>query len=201
MNIQLFWDGVKAMILGMGMVYLFLIIMIQIMNLTAKLLKPYAGFLEPEPEKKPGRNNGKPAALSDNDAANAAVAAVKLFRQNPSSSVFSIPVNGRNVSVSVHQGGENTAPAAAPAANAGTAVQSGNGALQEICSPLPGTIVKLSVHPGDTIAAGDTVAVIEAMKMETEIRSEHAGTVREVFVAVKEVVAADQLILSLEENK
>ena len=51
-------------------------------------------------------------------------------------------------------------------------------------APLAGNIFKLMVKPGQKVAQGDVVVVMEAMKMETEVRAPHAGTV--LSVAVKE---------------
>jgi len=68
-----------------------------------------------------------------------------------------------------------TAPAAAqPAAPAG----SGNA----VKAPLPGTINAINVKVGDTVAVGDIVLVLEAMKMQNNIESEYAGTVTAINV-------------------
>ncbi|MBQ7401245.1 MAG: acetyl-CoA carboxylase biotin carboxyl carrier protein subunit, partial [Lentisphaeria bacterium] len=66
--------------------------------------------------------------------------------------------------------------------------------------PMPGTIVRVEVAAGDAVEAGQVVAVIEAMKMETEIKAEKAGTVKEVLVGAKEVVTAGQAIISIVEE-
>ena len=65
------------------------------------------------------------------------------------------------------------APAAAPAAS---------GAGKPVTSPLPGVIVEISVKVGDSVKAGQQVAVLEAMKMENAIEADHAGTVTAVHV-------------------
>ena len=62
-------------------------------------------------------------------------------------------------------------PAAAPA-GAGNAVK----------APLPGTINAINVKVGDTVAVGDIVIVLEAMKMQNNIESEYAGTVTSITV-------------------
>ena len=49
-------------------------------------------------------------------------------------------------------------------------------------APMQGTIVSVAVHTGDTVEAGDTLAVIEAMKMEQPLKAGHSGTVSEVLV-------------------
>ena len=72
-----------------------------------------------------------------------------------------------------------TAPAEQPAAPA-PAQSAGNG--KPILSPLPGVIVDLKVNVGDQVKAGQTVAVLEAMKMENNINAEHDGVVTAIKV-------------------
>ncbi|MCB9474136.1 MAG: biotin attachment protein [Candidatus Delongbacteria bacterium] len=55
-------------------------------------------------------------------------------------------------------------------------------------SPLPGTILELKVKVGDTVARGAVLMIMEAMKMENEIRSDRAGVVRSLLVAQGESV-------------
>ncbi|MBD5283880.1 MAG: acetyl-CoA carboxylase biotin carboxyl carrier protein subunit [Bacteroides sp.] len=49
-------------------------------------------------------------------------------------------------------------------------------------SPLPGTIMSISVKVGDTVSAGATVCVLEAMKMENDVHSDKSGTVKSILV-------------------
>lgn len=77
MEMQLLLDGVKLMVLGTVTVFVFLILMVWMMNLMSRLLAPLAGFLEPPPAPK-----SAPKASGDNARlAAAAVAAVNLYRQ------------------------------------------------------------------------------------------------------------------------
>ena len=80
------------------------------------------------------------------------------------------------------------APAAAPAAS---------GAGKAVTAPLPGNIVGISVKVGDTVKAGQQVAVLEAMKMENTIESPVAGTVTAVHVNVGDSVPADAPIVTI----
>lgn len=187
MDIELLWDGIKAMILGMAMVYLFLTVMIWVVKLTSKLLAPYAERFEPQ-KAAPAKKKAPAAALSDEKLAHAAVAAVELFKKSGKSTV-SVPLDGKNVTVEVTAGAK-----AVPEKKAAAPVAAGD---EQILSPLPGTIVRLDVAAGDHVAAGDVLAVIEAMKMETEIRAENAGTVTDVLVSPKDVVTAEQPIIIL----
>lgn len=70
----------------------------------------------------------------------------------------------------------------APAANG--SVQKGNApaAGNKVTTPLPGTILDVFVNVGDTVKEGQTVVLLEAMKMENNIEADTAGTVKEVKV-------------------
>lgn len=68
-----------------------------------------------------------------------------------------------------------------------------------VTTPILGRIVSIEVVAGDLVTSGQTVAVIEAMKMEYEIKTDHSGYVRSVWVAVDDVIAAGDSLLFLEE--
>jgi|GEM_PF-810244 len=204
MNPQLLWDGLKAMILGMGMVYLFLIIMIWIMKLTSKLLKPYAGFLEPKTAAPKTRRSAasSSAGLTDNDLARAVADAVQKYHINNHTGKpenIDVQVNGKTINVKVAPAGYKAPAESAVAAPA--VAKTAESSIVDIKSPLPGTMIKIAVNIGDQIAVGDVIAVIEAMKMETEIRSDISGTVHDVLVASKDVVAAEQILFQIEVTK
>ena len=106
--------------------------------------------------------------------------------------VYTINVNGQNYVVQVTEGGDISAvaPAAAPAAAAPAA-----GAGEPVPAPLAGNIWKVQVSAGQAVQEGDVLVILEAMKMETEVRAAKAGTV--VSVDVKEgdaVQVGDSLI-------
>lgn len=67
-----------------------------------------------------------------------------------------------------------------------------------VVAPMPGRIVKLLVKPGDLVAARQGLVVVEAMKMENELRSARAGTVREVRVAQGASVEANTVLVVIE---
>lgn len=62
------------------------------------------------------------------------------------------------------------------------------GSASAVKSPLPGTIMSLSVNVGDTVNAGDTVCVLEAMKMENDVHSDKSGKVTKILVNVGDAV-------------
>jgi biotin carboxyl carrier protein len=67
-----------------------------------------------------------------------------------------------------------------------------------LVAPMPGLIVQLRVKVGDMIAAGDGLVVMEAMKMENELRAVAAGRVRAVHVSAGAVVEKGALLVELE---
>lgn len=79
------------------------------------------------------------------------------------------------------------APAAAPAAAAAPAPVS-LAAGEPVAAPMPGVILKLLVKQGDAVKEGDTLAILEAMKMENEIAAPKAGTVAQVVCKVGDKV-------------
>ncbi len=81
-----------------------------------------------------------------------------------------------------------TKPAAAPAAASG---------LKVTC-PLPGTVISLNVKEGDTVAAGQTLLVLEAMKMENNIDAERGGVVKQVLVSAGATVMEGDVLLVIE---
>lgn len=81
------------------------------------------------------------------------------------------------------------APApAAPAAPAGAKV---------VTAPLPGTVTKIVSKVGDTVNVGDTVLLMEAMKMENNITSEFAGTIKAILVEAGAQVQSGQALVEL----
>ena len=71
-----------------------------------------------------------------------------------------------------------TAPAAASAPAASQATASG----EKVASPMPGTILSVSVSAGSSVKKGDVIMILEAMKMENDIVASCDGTVKEVLV-------------------
>jgi len=67
-----------------------------------------------------------------------------------------------------------------------------------LTSPMPGKVVKLLVKEGQEVAAGQGVIVVEAMKMENELKSAVAGKVKEIFVEEGQVVESGAKLLLVE---
>jgi oxaloacetate decarboxylase alpha subunit len=105
---------------------------------------------------------------------------------------YHVVVNGTGYDVTVSAGGAVTgvAPAAAPAAAAATGGEVVN-------APLAGNIFKINVTEGQSVAAGDVIMILEAMKMETEVRAPSGGTVASVAVKEGDAVHTGDTLLTL----
>ena len=66
-----------------------------------------------------------------------------------------------------------------------------------IRAPMPGIVVSIAVKEGDEISAGDTILVMEAMKMENNITATSSGTVKKIHVQAGEEVSNNQLLVEL----
>ena len=86
----------------------------------------------------------------------------------------------------------STQPAAAPAQTA-AAPASGNA----VKAPLPGTITEINVTIGQQVNVGDTVIVLEAMKMQNNIETEYAGTVKAISVSKGDSVMEGAVLLTI----
>jgi len=108
---------------------------------------------------------------------------------------YTVTVNGKAYVVEVAEGGEigqvqAQDEALAPAAPAGSSGET-------ISAPLAGNIFKVNVKPGDSVTEGDVVIILEAMKMETEVRATGAGTVSSVNVSEGDSVAVSDVLIEL----
>ena len=65
-------------------------------------------------------------------------------------------------------------------------------------APLPGRIIDVCVKVGDTVKRGDTIAILEAMKMENTMTTDYPGTVKQIFVEVGQAVAAGTILAEVE---
>ncbi len=103
-----------------------------------------------------------------------------------------VEVGGKRVEVSLPAGFAASAPAggAAPRKRGGHAKSAGAASGDALTAPMQGTIVKIAVADGDTVAEGDLVVVLEAMKMEQPISAHRAGVVTGLAANVGDVVPA-----------
>ena len=115
------------------------------------------------------------------------------------SSVYTVEVSGERFVVKVSEGGdiESAAPVPVTQAPAASTTPVSPGGGEEIKAPLAGNVFKINVNLGDTVASGDVVLVLEAMKMETEIRTAHSGTINRILVREGDSVDANQSLIVL----
>lgn len=121
---------------------------------------------------------------------------------------FKITVNGKAYDVNVEEkvgsaaapapAAPVAAPTAAPApvaAPAPAVAEAGEGAAVE--APMPGTILKVLVSAGQSVSKGDTLLILEAMKMENEITAPSDGTVSAVCVAAGDAVEVGKTLVTI----
>jgi len=144
-------------------------------------------------------NRGNPDAFEAPPGEQAAAQASPASASPPSddsdlgTESYRVTVNGQPYDVSVEPGGTVTSvrpqaePAAAPPTSGGS----------EVPAPLAGSIHKVSVSVGDRVEEGQVIMVLEAMKMETEVRSSTAGTVTAILVKEGDAVHAGDPLLKL----
>jgi oxaloacetate decarboxylase alpha subunit len=111
--------------------------------------------------------------------------------------VYTVRVNGQSYVVEVAAGGEVSAIASAPAPTAPQPAMPTPTSGEPLAAPLAGNIFKVNVGVGDPVAAGDVVVILEAMKMETEVRAASGGTVASVNVKVGDSVAVGDTLISV----
>lgn len=110
-----------------------------------------------------------------------------------------VEVNGKKYDVTLWvPESVGAAPAARPKRRAAAAAAPAAGGDGSIAAPMQGTIVGVKVEVGDAVSAGDTVVVLEAMKMENAINADIDGTVAEIKVAEGDSVGAGDLLVKIE---
>jgi biotin carboxyl carrier protein len=93
-----------------------------------------------------------------------------------------VVTRGRNGDVDVLVGGVRVLVRIRPEGRTGTRPAASGDAPERVVAPMPGKVVKLLVKPGDQVTSRQGVIVVEAMKMENELRAGRDGVVREVLV-------------------
>ena len=122
---------------------------------------------------------------------------------------YTITVNGNVYDVTVEEGTSSgqtsapraavpVAPKAAPAASAPkAAAPSGAQGSVAVTAPMPGKILGIKAEPGQAVAKGEAIIILEAMKMENEIVAPSDGTVASINVAVGDSVEAGATLATL----
>ena len=101
---------------------------------------------------------------------------------------FRLAHQGYEVAVQVFTESEATAARLMPLT---TAADTG----KKLLCPMPGLVVSIAVAEGQEVKAGETLAVVEAMKMQNVLRAERDGTVKKIHATAGATLAVDALIL------
>ena len=146
-------------------------------------------------------NRNNPAAFEPAPTGNeSAVENKPVSKATPSASgsaVYTVELEGKAFVVKVSEGGDishvaTTAPQAAPQATPAPATGG-----TPVTAPMAGNIWKVVATEGQTVAAGDVLFILEAMKMETEVKAAQAGTVRGICVKAGDAVAVGDTVMTL----
>lgn len=115
-----------------------------------------------------------------------------------SSECYDVSVDGKVYSVEVGPNGSMKNIEERPKARSSkpTSASTSSEGTDTINAPLSGNVWKILVKPGDVVEAGEVIIILEAMKMETEIRAEHAGTITDLHVAEGASVQTGQTLVS-----
>ena len=146
-------------------------------------------------------NRNNPAAFEPAPTGNeSAVENKPVSKAAPAASgsaVYTVELEGKAFVVKVSEGGDishvaTTAPQAAP--QVAPAPATGG---TPVTAPMAGNIWKVVATEGQTVAAGDVLFILEAMKMETEVKAAQAGTVRGICVKAGDAVAVGDTVMTL----
>ncbi|ELP8467443.1 biotin/lipoyl-binding protein, partial [Salmonella enterica] len=143
-------------------------------------------------------NRHNPAAFEPLPQAEAAQPVAKAEKP-AASGIYTVEVEGKAFVVKVSDGGDISQLTAAVPAASSAPVQAAApaGAGTPVTAPLAGNIWKVIATEGQTVAEGDVLLILEAMKMETEIRAAQAGTVRGIAVKSGDAVAVGDTLMTL----
>ncbi|MGK4814185.1 biotin/lipoyl-containing protein, partial [Salmonella enterica] len=154
--------------------------------------------LFPQPGLKFLENRHNPAAFEPLPQAEAAQPVAKAEKP-AASGIYTVEVEGKAFVVKVSDGGDiSQLTAASPApVQAAAPAAAPAGAGTPVTAPLAGNIWKVIATEGQTVAEGDVLLILEAMKMETEIRAAQAGTVRGIAVKSGDAVSVGDTLMTL----
>lgn len=145
-------------------------------------------------------NRNNPSAFEPAPGSEAPEPAVSTKSKAASESgTYTVTVSGQQYVVQVTEGGDVSAiaPAQSAASAAPASAPAVTGAGKSVPAPLAGNIVKLVVAAGASVQEGDLLLILEAMKMETEIRSPISGVVQSIAVKSGDAVSVGQDLMTL----
>ncbi|ELU6431135.1 biotin/lipoyl-binding protein, partial [Salmonella enterica] len=141
-------------------------------------------------------NRHNPAEFEPVPQAEAAQPVAKAEKP-AASGIYTVEVEGKAFVVKVSDGGDISQLSAAVPATAPVQAAAPAGAGTPVAAPLAGNIWKVMATEGQTVAEGDVLLILEAMKMETEIRAAQAGTVRGIAVKSGDAVSVGDTLMTL----
>ena len=118
-----------------------------------------------------------------------------FFNDTATTEIYTVTVEGKSYSVTVAAGGDVSG--IVPVGGGGAVAAAPAGVGEPINAPLAGNIFRVLVKPGQQVAAGERIIVLEAMKMETDISAPRAGTVIAVQVKEGDAVSVGDLLLTI----
>ena len=142
-------------------------------------------------------NRGNPAAFEPVPGNEPEPVALAPVSSAAGEEVYTVTVDGHSYVVQVASGGDISAIASAPAATNPATSNAPGAAAAPLPAPLAGNIFNVNVSVGDVVKAGDIILILEAMKMETEVRAANGGTVMSVDVKVGDSVAVGDTLISV----
>ena len=113
------------------------------------------------------------------------------------SGIYTVEVEGKSYMVRVSEGGDISQLTELSESKPSAEAPATSGEIIEVAAPLAGNVFKVAVDVGDNISEGEIILVLEAMKMETEIRSTSTGIVTQIFVASGDAVKVGDVLLTL----
>ena len=113
------------------------------------------------------------------------------------SGIYTVEVEGKSYMVRVSEGGDISQLAELSESKPSAEAPATSGEIIEVAAPLAGNVFRVAVDIGDNISEGEIILVLEAMKMETEIRSTSTGIVTQIFVASGDAVKVGDVLLTL----
>lgn len=142
----------------------------------------------------------EPVPGSEKDAGAPAAAAAAKGKAEPAKTaagpaVYAVRVNGKKFSVEISEGGEITG--VSPATATGKAPPAARDDGEDVNAVLAGNIFKVLVSPGQEVAEGAALLIVEAMKMETTVSAPRGGTVTAVYVSTGDVVAVGDALVAI----
>ncbi|EAW8182708.1 biotin/lipoyl-binding protein, partial [Salmonella enterica] len=141
-------------------------------------------------------NRHNPAAFEPVPQAEAAQPVAKAEKP-AASGIYTVEVEGKAFVVKVSDGGDISQLTAATPSSAPVQAAAPAGAGTPVTAPLAGNIWKVIATEGQTVAEGDVLLILEAMKMETEIRAAQTGTVRGIAVKSGDAVSVGDTLMTL----